>query len=270
MTIIKELIRTILIFLFAAQLTGSAIAGYECSNLVTIYPDSMEWQYVEVISGQQSCEFKNKTDNLHGNKDGFVSTWELMENEKYHRDTIRNALKVEMDVRIDNSTEGITVEDIDASFSVDALGPVDTQTSFTNTYYVIYGLKDDLLTNGSTIWLQGEPGSFLSVEFPNNTQIISCEGIDNVSIHENLLSGRFNDSTEENVVWVDVMINYYINMTSGIIDQVDDMDNMSNMVNGSNMSLDNTSSTQSPFLGNTWIILILLILVLFMKKVNYS
>ena len=60
------------------------------------------------------------------------------------------------------------------------------------------------------------------------------------------------------------MINYYINMTSDIIDQVDDTDN------GSNMTLYDTSSTQSPFLGSIWIILILLAMVLFMKKVNYS
>jgi hypothetical protein len=261
MIVLKRLTWIILIFLFAAQFTGSAVAGYECNNLVTIYPDSMEWQYIEVISGQESCEFKNKTDDLHGDKDGFVSAWELLNYDRYYRDTIRDALKAEMDVRIDNSTKGITVENIDALIPVEALGPVDTQTSFTNTFCVIYGFNDDLLINGSTIWLQGEPGSFLNVEFPDNTQIISCEGIDNVSIHENLLSGRFNDSIEENIVWVDVLISYYVNMTSDITDQVDNTDN------GSNMSLHNSSSTQSPFLGSVWILLILLFMVFFIKKI---
>jgi len=263
MIILKKLTWIILIFLLVAQFTGSAVAGYECNNLVTIYQDSMKWQYTEVISGPESCEFKNKTDNLHGDKDGFVSAWELLNYDRYYRDTIKDALKAEMDIRIDNSTNGITVENIDALIPVEALGPVDTQTSFTNTFCVLYGFNDDLLINGSTIWLQGEPGSVLTVEFPNNTQIISCEGIDNVSIRGNLLSGRFNDSIEENDVWADVLISYYVNMTSEIVDQVDNTTD-----NGSNMSLYDSSSTQSPFLGCVWILLILLVMGFFIKINN--
>jgi len=179
------------ITIFAALVTGSASAEYNWSNQITIYLDGMEWQYTEELSGMDSYVFKYDIDNRQGDKDHFVSTWELMKADKRMRERFRDAIEREMDVKIDNSSLGIEVLDIDASFSKNALGKVESMTELTNTYRVTYSFPEEMLENGSTIWFLGEPGSVLSVSFPEGTQIISTKGIDNVSIGTSYLSGRF-------------------------------------------------------------------------------
>jgi len=179
------------ITIFAALVTGSASAEYNWSNQVTIHIDGMEWQYTEELSDMDTYVFKYDIDNRQGNKDDFVSTWELMKADKQMRDRFRDAIEGEMDVRIDNSSLGIEVLDIDASLSNNALGNVGSMTELNNTYTVTYSFPGGMLENGSTIWFLGEPGSLLCVSFPKGTQIISTKGIDNVSIGTSYLSGRF-------------------------------------------------------------------------------
>ena len=179
------------ITIFAALVTGSASAECNWSNQITIHLDGMEWQYTEKLSDMDSYVFKYDIDNRQGNKDDFVSTWEMMKADKRMRERFRDAIEGEMDVRINNSSLGIEVLDIDASLSNNALGPVKSMTELTNTYRVTYSFPGGLLENGSTIWFLGEPGSLLSVNFPEGTQIISTKGIDNVSIRTSDLSGRF-------------------------------------------------------------------------------
>ncbi len=186
-------IRTCLlgIIIFAALVTGSACAEYNWSNQIIIYPDGMEWQYIEELSGMDTYVFKYDIDNRQGDKDHFVSTWELMKADKRMRERFRYAIEGEMDVRIDNSSHGIEVLDIDASLSNKALGEVGSMTELTNTYRVTYAFQGGLLENGSAIWFLGEPGSLLSVSFPEGTRIISTKGIDNVSIETSYLYGKF-------------------------------------------------------------------------------
>ncbi|MCD4798094.1 MAG: hypothetical protein K8R19_03670, partial [Methanosarcinales archaeon] len=140
------------ITIFAALVTGSASAEYNWSNQITIHLDGMEWQYTEELSDMDSFVFKYDIDNKQGNKDHFVSTWELMKADKRMRERFRDAIEREMDVRIDNSSLGIEVLDIDASLSNNALGPVKSMTELTNTYRVTYSFPGGLLENGSTIW----------------------------------------------------------------------------------------------------------------------
>lgn len=189
------------IIIFAALVTGSASAEYNWSNQITIYSNGMEWQYTEELSDMDSYVFKYDIDNKQGDKDHFVSTWELMKADKRMRERFRDAIEREMDVKIDNSSLGIGVLDIDASLSKNALGKVESMTELTNTYRVTYSFPGGMPENGSTIWFLGEPGSLLSVNFPEGTQIISTKGIDNVSIRTSYLSGRFG------------AINGYINAT---------------------------------------------------------
>ena len=179
------------ITIFAALVTGSASAECNWSNQIIIYPNGMEWQYTEKMSDMDSFVFRYDIDNRQGNKDKFVSTWELMKADKQMRERFRDAIEREMDVRMDNSSYGIEVLDIDASLSKNALGPVKSMTELTNTYRVTYAFQEGLLENGSTIWFLGEPGSLLLVNFPEGTQIISTKGIDNVSIRISYISGRF-------------------------------------------------------------------------------
>ncbi len=118
-----------------------------------------------------------------------------------------------MDVKIDNSSYGIEILDIDASLSDRALGPDESLTSMTNTYQVRYGFEEGLFINGSTLWLLGEPDSELSVKFPEGTQIISTSGIANVSIYQWELSGRFAKDTNQTQATEGAEITYHINQT---------------------------------------------------------
>jgi len=224
------------ITIFAALVTGSASAEYNWSNQITIHPDGMEWQYTEKLSDLDPYVFKYDIDNKQGNKDDFVSTWELMKADKRMRERFRDAIEGEMDVRIDNSSLGIEVLDIDASLSKNALGPVKSMTELTNTYRVTYSFPGGLLENGSTIWFLGETGSLLSVNFPEGTQIISTKGIDNVSIRTSDLSGRFGAINES----IDVTDNVSVTVEGAT-------DNVSVTVEG---ATDNVSATDEGMTDN--------------------
>lgn len=201
------------ITLFVVLFTGSAAAEYEWSNNITLTTDGMQWLYTENISGMDASVFKYDIDDGHGNKDDFVSTWELMKADKYLRDRLSTAIREEMDVRIDSSSEGVKMLDVDASLCEEALGTVWSQTGITNTYIVTYRFDEGLLVNGSTIWFLGEPGSTLTVSFPDGTQILSSSGIDNVSITQSYLSGRFKEELNKSVKPDGAEITYKLNQT---------------------------------------------------------
>jgi hypothetical protein len=250
------------ITLFAALVTGSASAEYNWSNQITIHVDGMEWQYTEELSDMDSYVFKYDIDNRQGNKDHFVSTWELMKADKRMRERFRDSIEGEMDVRIDNSSLGIEVLDIDASLSNNALGPVKSMTELTNIYRVTYSFPGGLLENGSTIWFLGERGSLLSVSFPEGTQIISTKCIDNVSIGTSYVSGRFG------------VINECINATEGADAKGTEITYIIDIVlppqnNLSEEPEENESTipvpTDIPFPGTIYVLLVIAAAVLLLK-----
>ncbi len=270
------------ITIFAALVTGSASAEYNWSNQITIHLDGMEWQYTEELSDMDPYVFRYDIDNRQGNKDDFVSTWELMKADKWMRGRFRDAIEREMDVRIDNSSLGIEVLDIDASLSKNALGPVESMTELTNIYRVTYLFPEGLLENGSTIWFLGEPGSHLSVSFPEGTQIISTKGIDNVSIGISYLSGRFGainesiNATDEGVANESVTDDGVTNEGADaggaeityIIDIIDIVPPPQN--NLSEEPGENESTipvpTEIPFLGTVYVLLVIAAAVLLLLK----
>lgn len=185
-------------------------AEYGWTNEITISRNGMQWEYTENISGMDSYVFKYDIDKKQGNKDDFVSAWELLKMDKHLRNKFRTSIERKMDVKINNSSHGITILDIGASLSDGALGPDEALTNFTNTYQVLYGFEEGLLQNGSTLWLLGEPDSELSVTFPEGTQIISTRRIGNVNIRQRELSGRFPNMTQTTE---GAEITYHINQT---------------------------------------------------------
>ena len=291
------------ITIFAALVTGSASAEYNWSNQITIHLGGMEWQYTEELSDMDSFVFKYDIDNKQGNKDHFVSTWELMKADKRMRERFRDAIERETDVRINNSSLGIEVLDIDASLSNNALGPVKSMTELTNTYRVTYSFPGGLLENGSTIWFLGEPGSLLSVNFPEGTQIISTKGIDNVSIRTSDLSGRFGainesiDATEsegatvegatDNVSATDEGMTDNVSATDeGMTDNISATDNEGADAEGAEITYiidivpppqnnlseelgENESTipvpTEMPFMGTVYVLLVIAAAVLLLK-----
>jgi len=246
------------ITIFAALVTGSASAEYNWSNQITIHLGGMEWQYTEELSDMDSFVFKYDIDNKQGNKDHFVSTWELMKADKRMRERFRDAIERETDVRINNSSLGIEVLDIDASLSNNALGPVESMTELTNTYRVTYSFPGGLLENGSTIWFLGEPGSLLSVNFPEGTQIISTKGIDNVSIRTSYLSGKFGainesiDATESEGTTVEGVTDNVSATDEGMTDNVSATDEgMTDNISATDEGMtDNVSATDEGMTDN--------------------
>jgi hypothetical protein len=270
------------ITIFAVLVTGSAGAEYNWSNQITIHLDGMEWQYTEEKSEMDCYVFKYDIDDMQGDKDHFVSTWELMKADKYLRGRFKNEIEREMDVRIDNSSLGIEVLDIDASLSKNALGPVKSMTELTNTYRVTYSFQGGLLENGSTIWFLGEPGSLLSVTFPEGTQIISTKGIDNVSISTSYLSGRFCAINES----INGAENVSATENTSVIDNVSTTENEGYDAEGAEITYimdiiiplqnnlseepkENEStipvSTDIPFPGTVYVLLVIAAAVLFSK-----
>ncbi|MBC2763323.1 MAG: hypothetical protein HF970_08420 [ANME-2 cluster archaeon] len=280
------------ITIFAALVTGSASAEYNWSNQVIIHLDGMEWQYTEELSDMDSFVFKYDIDNKQGNKDDFVSTSELMKADKRMRERFRDAIERETDVRIDNSSLGIEVLDIDASLSKNALGPVKSMTELTNTYRVTYSFSGGLLENGSTIWFLGEPGSLLSVSFPEGMQIISTKGIDNVSIRTSDLSGRFGainesiDATNNVSATVEGATDNVSATDEGMTDNVSATDNEGADAEGAEITYiidivpppqnnlseepgENESTipvpTEMPFMGAVYVLLVIAAAVLLLK-----
>ncbi|MCK4937559.1 MAG: hypothetical protein KAR85_03030 [Methanosarcinales archaeon] len=188
-------------------------AEYEWTNHITIYNNGMQWQYTENISGMDSYVFKYNIDKKQGNNDEFVSAWELLKMDKHLRNKFRTSIEQNMDVKIDNSSYGIAILDIDALLSDRALGPEESLTSMTNTYRVRYRFEEGVFINSSTLWLLGEPESKLSFRFPEGTQIISTNCIDNVSIYQCELTGRFAQETNQTQTTEGAEITYHINQT---------------------------------------------------------
>lgn len=267
------------ITIFAVLVTGSACAENNWSNQITVHLDGMEWQYTEEKSEMDCYIFKYDIDNMQGDKDHFVSTWELMKADKNLRGRFKNAIEREMDVRIDNSSLGIEVLDIDASLSKNALGPVNSMTELTNTYRVTYSFPEGLLENGSTIWFLGDPGSLMSVTFPEGTQIITTKGIDDVIIRTSYLSGRFGAINES----INAAENVSATENTSLIDNVSTTENEGSEAeityimdifippqnNLSEMPEENEStipvSTDIPFPGTVYVLLVIAAAVLFSK-----
>jgi hypothetical protein len=273
------------IAIFAALVTGIASAEYNWSNQITIHLNGMEWQYTEELSDMDSFVFKYDIDDKQGDKDHFVSAWELMKADKRMRESFRDAIEREMDVKIDNSSSGIEVLDIDALLSKNALGPVKSMTELTNIYRVTYSFPVGMLENGSTIWFLGEPGSLLSVSFPEGTQIISTKGIDNVSISTSYLSGRFGvinesiNATESEGATDYASVIYDVNVTGNesadaeeaeINYTIDTIDKILPQQNNLSEEPDENESTipvstEIPFLGTVYALLVMAIAVLLLK-----
>ncbi|MDF1532109.1 MAG: hypothetical protein P1P72_07325 [ANME-2 cluster archaeon] len=191
----------------------SVHAEYGWTNEITIYSNGMQWEYTEHISGMDSYVFKYDIDKKQGNKDDFVSAWELLKMDKHLRNKFRTSIEQKMDVKIDNSSHGITIRDIDATLSAGALGPDEALTNFTNTYQVMYEFEEGLLQNGSTVWLLGEPDSELSITFPEGTQIISTHNFGNVTLYRGKVSGRFPQGSNRTQTTEGAVITYHINRT---------------------------------------------------------
>lgn len=244
---------TILFIIIAVSLTAGAEYGW--TNNITIRTDGMQWRYTEHISGLDSYVFKYDADNKHGNFDRFVSAWELLKTDKYLRQKFRDNINRQMDVKFDNSSAGIEIAGIDARISEKALGPTQTETDFNNTYRVDYKFAEGLMVNSSSLWLMGEPGSDVEISFKEGTRILSVHGINNLSVHDSKIHGKFSRSLNLSAGG-EAEITYQINQKAV---------NMSNEAENGNMADGTSTPTQAPFPGIGFTILIFTAVILLSK-----
>lgn len=151
---------------------------------ITLEKDGMTWDYTETYSGNRSVIFKKYVDMEFGNKDGFVSAWELLKADVSMTRAFRTSIEDNMDVRIDNSSENVVLLGVETDMSSELLGITDEESYIVSKYEVSYDFKIPLDESGSVLWFQGEPKTDITINLPEGMEIVSIDGIENESVEE--------------------------------------------------------------------------------------
>lgn len=189
---LRSLLMIIMVFLL---LSVPASAAYEWNNEITVGTDDMVWEYTEKYSGERSQIFKIFIDVEFGDNDDFVSAWELLKTDVMTSRSFKESIEKNMDVRIDNSSNNVTLTGVETTMSRELLGPTNEENDIVNHYQVFYEFKTPLTEDGSSIWFQGEPDTSVTINLLSDIDFISVEGIDNESVKEDEdgthISGEF-------------------------------------------------------------------------------
>lgn len=174
--------------------TGSAERGWV--NNITVNEYNMTWSYTESFTGMDSFVYRVGADEEFGNNDSFINAWELLKIDGEMRRKLRGSIDNEMDVRINNVTEGIEVIDIDAKLSHGIIGNTHTSDAVENKYRVNYRFKESIFSAGS-IWFLGQARSPVAIILPEGMDAVSITGMDNVTRNANEISGAFKELSKE-------------------------------------------------------------------------
>lgn len=201
-----------------------ASAGYVWENNITVEEYGMVWDYNEEYNGSNAIFFKIHIDAELGNNDGFVSAWELLKTDSKMRESMYTSIIENMDVKINNSVGAIHVVGVDSSICCETLGKTHESAHITNCYHVMYSFDDFLLNLGNNIWFLGEPETNVTIVMPVGVDIVSTDGIDNVTItlqnNSAVISGTFDFAGEitigyaENMTWDGTSLECEVNMTA--------------------------------------------------------
>lgn len=168
------------LFLFMV-LPVSATFAWE--NNITVGCDHVQWVYTETYTQANSLIYKDYVDVSLGNRDGFISAWEILKTDVKTRSTLQNSIIEQMDVSVNNSSEYVVLTDVNSLMSPELLGPVMQVEVIKNIYTTNYRLDHPFLGSGdSSISFIGEKNTPLLINMPEGVSISSTDGIDNVSI----------------------------------------------------------------------------------------
>lgn len=162
-------------------LSTPAFAGFNWENNITVGNDGMTWRYTEQYTEDNFVFYKSYIDVDLGNDDDYVSAWELLKVDSITREAFYDSIINDMDVKINNSSTGIHLSEIDSSISEDALGKVYRRGEVTNYYKVMYSFDGSLTELGTNIWFLAEPETNMTITFPAGIEITSIEGIENTT-----------------------------------------------------------------------------------------
>lgn len=158
-------------------------ATFTWENNVTVSYDKVQWTYTETYTEGNALIYKDYVDVSLGNRDGFISAWEILKTDVKTRATLQTSINEQMDVIVNGSSEYVVLTDVNSSMSSELVGPVMQAEVIKNIYTTNYRLDDPLLGQGtSSISFIGEKSTHVVINMPEGVFVNSTEGIDNVSI----------------------------------------------------------------------------------------
>ena len=205
-----------IIFVMAAAIAISftatpAYADFNWENNITVDTHGMEWGYTEQYTESNFLFYKSYIDSDVGNDDGYVSAWELLKVDSITRESFYDTIMDEMDVKINDSSGNVHLQEIDSSLSENALGRVYERGEVTNYYKVMYSFDKSLTELGTNIWFLAEPETNMTITFPAGIDVTSTEGIENATtlVHDNItmligaigFDGKVTIGYAENATW---------------------------------------------------------------------
>ena len=117
-----KLLRIFLSIFLIFTLTDLAASQTQWINNITINEYNITWSYTESFSGSDSTGYRIRIDSGLGNNDSFVNAWELLKADKDVRKMLKSSIENEFDIRINNETSRIELNDIDSTLSPAIIG----------------------------------------------------------------------------------------------------------------------------------------------------
>ncbi len=191
--------RVFLAFFVIALMAGAGEGGILWANNITLNEYDMTWSYEENITGADAIAFRVKIDSGFGDNDSFVNAWEVLLEDKQLRKEYRSIIEKEMDVRINNKTDGIYLVDVDATLSPDVIGKTHLSDAVVNRYTTSYRFDTSVLNAGS-IWFMGKSGTHVTILMPQGVDVKNISGVSNATINitdHTEISGFFNDISKD-------------------------------------------------------------------------
>ncbi len=185
--------RFLLAFFLIFITPSSVLAGYTWVNNITVHEYNMTWSYTERISGTHAIAYRVSLDK---NNDSFVSAWEVLKADREIRKKFRKSLEEELDVRVNNKTTGVEVEEIYADLSTDTVGKTHLNDTIVNKYKVTYRFKESIL-NATSIWFLGQAGTPVTITMPQGVDVVNITGINNVTVINHTITGFFAEKSKE-------------------------------------------------------------------------
>lgn len=191
--------RIFIAFFVIALMAGAGEGETLWVNNITVNESGMIWNYDETYTGFDSFGFRMNIDSGFGNNDSFVNAWEVLLADKELRKEFRSSIEKELDLRINNKTDGIYLVDVDAALSPDVLGKTHVFDTVVNRYTTSYRFDNSVLNAGS-IWFLGQPGTPVTIVMPGGVDVTNISGVNNATINitdHAEISGFFNEVSKD-------------------------------------------------------------------------
>lgn len=221
----KTFLRLFLSLILLTSAADLAAAETRWINNITVSEYNITWGYTETFTGMDSIGYKISIDTGLGNNDSFVNAWELLKADKEARNTFKNSIEKELDIKINDQTLGIEMSDVDSSLSQSIIGKTHASDTIENRFKVTYRLKESIF-NASSVWFLGEPKSPVSIILPAGIDVIDISGMDNmmknIDSHTEVTGFFSNLSTERGEITINIAKNasYPVNYPESNITEV--------------------------------------------------